>query len=57
MYSIYSVEAYHHDKNAWVLVGYYVSLNEARQIADSMVIQHPTCRYSVFQNDICVYSV
>ena len=57
MISIYSVEVYHYDKDAWTPAGYFASLDEAKKAANAMCMLDPHKRYSVFLNESCVYSV
>lgn len=57
MISIYSVEVYHYDKDAWTFAGYFASLDEAKKVANAMCMRDPHKRYSVFHNESCVYSV
>lgn len=52
MLTIYSVEAYHFDIDAWKFVGEFISYDDAKKVADTLSKQHPTRHFGIFTREI-----
>lgn len=52
MYKIYSVEEYHHDKDAWTFVGDFISPEDAEKVANELGKQNPNSSFRIFQKEI-----